>query len=136
MTSVVVSGASRGLGRAICLDLASDWDVTGFARGEPEPDDNSPPRLNHIGGVDVADARTWDVLDESLATADALVNNVGVAYDGLLATQGVDSIVTTVQVNLVSILVLTKRYLRLRLAARRPGIIVSVSSIIAIRGYS
>jgi 3-oxoacyl-[acyl-carrier protein] reductase len=135
-SSVVVSGASKGLGRAICLDLARDHVVTGFARGEPVDAPDTGGQLTHLSGIDAADPGTWGPLDDALAGADALVNNVGVAYDGLLATQGVDSIAATIGVNLVSVLQLTKRYLRLRLAQREPGVIVSVSSIIGVRGYS
>ena len=59
------------------------------------------------------------------------MNNVGIAYDGILATQGERSIAEIVQVNLTSTLVLTKHYIRRRL--KQGGRIVSVSSIIGIR---
>ena len=42
----------------------------------------------------------------------------------------------TLQQNLISTLVLTKRYVRERLRVRKSGIIVNISSIIGIRGYA
>jgi 3-oxoacyl-[acyl-carrier protein] reductase len=54
----------------------------------------------------------------------------------LLATAGEAAIREMIEVNLLSVLLLTKRYLRERLAQRQAGIVVTVSSIIAQRGFS
>jgi 3-oxoacyl-[acyl-carrier protein] reductase len=76
-----------------------------------------------------------DKLAPRLAECDALVNNVGIAYDGILAMQSLQSIEEIVQVNLVSLLYLTKLYVRERLAVSQPGNVVTIGSIVAIRGY-
>lgn len=134
--SVVVSGASRGLGLALCDDLSRDHIVTGFARALAPAHGNGDTAWDFRGGVDVADRDSWEPLMEPLAAADVLVNNVGIAHDGLLATQGGESVERIIEVNLTSVLLLTKTYLRLRLAQRKPGVIVNISSIIGIRGYA
>jgi 3-oxoacyl-[acyl-carrier protein] reductase len=136
--TVMVSGASRGLGRAIALGLAGAHDVISFARG-PVRDGAEDPhgaRVVHHAGIDVAVPADLERLVPELARCDALVNNVGIAYDGLLATQSLHSIESVLQVNLVSVLYLTKLYIRARLGERKSGSVVTISSIIAIRGYS
>jgi 3-oxoacyl-[acyl-carrier protein] reductase len=71
-----------------------------------------------------------------LEKSDVLINNAAIAFDGLLATQGEQFITDIIQVNLVSTLLLTKKYIRERLRVKQTGVIVNVSSIIAIRGYA
>jgi 3-oxoacyl-[acyl-carrier protein] reductase len=135
---VVISGTSRGLGLAIALDLARDHDVVGFARGPLKREVPAPLRksFKHLDGVDAGRLEELDQLTPELATADGLVNNVGIAYDGQLATQSRESIAQIVQVNLVSVLYLTKLYLRARMAERAPGTVVTIASIVAVRGFA
>jgi 3-oxoacyl-[acyl-carrier protein] reductase len=132
---VVISGGSRGLGMELADHLAGrGWEVMSFARGERA--EAAPAGVAHIAGIDVSSQEDLDSLAPHLADADALVNNVGVAYDGILATQGFESIEQTLGVNLQSVLYLTKLWIRNRMAKRRSGVAVSVSSIIGVRGYS
>ncbi len=135
---VIVSGTSRGLGRAIAADLATDREVVGFARGamaEPLPPELAA-HVTHIAGIDASAPGGFEALEDQLRDADALVNNLAVAYDGLLATQSPESIEQVIQVNLTSVMVLTKLYVRARLGARRTGNVVTISSIVGRRGFS
>lgn len=129
---VLVTGASKGLGLAMASHLAhSGYEVLGCAREGAQPH-----AFAHVSGVDYARPATFERLDPLLPEIDALVNNVGIAFDGLLATQSEDAIASVINVNLTSTLLLTKRYVRMRLAAKRPGVIVNISSIIGLRGYA
>ena len=132
MRHVVISGGSRGLGLALARHLSATWSVTTFARGAAPAIEG----IVHRSGFDGRAAATLDQLAPDLAAADALINNVGIAHDGLLATAGEAAIREMIEVNLLSVLLLTKRYLRERLAQRQAGIVVTVSSIIAQRGFS
>ncbi|MBZ0267869.1 SDR family oxidoreductase [bacterium] len=134
----LVSGGSRGIGRAIALDLATDHEVVTFARGDvvDAVDDPRGRGITHLSGVDVRRIDTATEIEPYLDSVDILVNNVGVAFDGILATQSFESIQDTVQVNLLSVLYLAKRYVRARLAVNRPGCILNVGSIVGIRGFS
>jgi len=136
--TVMVSGASRGLGRAIALGLAERYAVIGFARGPVTAMSNDPRAawVSHRDGIDITRTADLQRLAPDLAECDALVNNAGVAYEGLLAMQSLDSIEHVVRVNLSSVLYLTKLYTRARLAARKPGTVVTIGSITAIRGFS
>jgi 3-oxoacyl-[acyl-carrier protein] reductase len=109
--------------------------VTGFARSKLTAT-NENIGWDFLSGIDASDQNTWSQINEKLADTDVLINNVGIAHDGLLATQGVDEIKSVIDVNLTSILILTKLYIRQRLATKQPGVIVNVSSIIGIRGYA
>lgn len=130
--NIIVTGTSRGLGKSTAEYLAKQGHtVVGCARSESDS-----KLFTHISGVDFKDPNTFDLLQPHLEYADCLINNAAIAFDGLLATQGEQSITELVQVNLISTLILTKRYVRERLKARKSGTIVNVSSIIAVRGYA
>lgn len=133
---VIISGGSSGIGREIALHLTNTHEVQTFARSavREKLEDPRGVGIKHLEGVDVRNMESFDSLD--LGTFDCLVNNVGIAYDGILATQSVESIHEIISVNLTSLTILTKLYIRARLAKRKPGLIVNVSSIISIRGYS
>jgi len=127
---ILVTGASRGLGLAIGASLAPDHEVVGCGRtaevaGAP---------FSYVGGVDLARPDTFGRLD--LAEFDVLVNNAAIAADGLLATQAEEAIRATIEVNLLGTILLTKHWVRGRLALRRSGVIVNISSIIGTRGYA
>lgn len=135
--AVFITGTSRGLGRGIALDLARSYHVIGAARGafQYPPDLANGQTIDHREGIDVARTKDLDQLVPDLGRCVALVNNVGVAYDGILATQSLESIEQIINVNLTSILYLTKLYIRERLAIRQPGNVVTIGSIVASRGY-
>lgn len=130
---VMISGASRGLGEALVRYFCKNHDVVSFARGDLA---FAHPNLKHYAGIDASCSCDLDKLAAEMATVDGLVNNVGVAYDGILATQGAESIRSMLDVNVFSAIYLTKLYLRGRLPTRQGGSVVSISSIISIRGFS
>lgn len=141
MTRVMISGTSRGLGLAIARDLAADHEVVGFARGAiAAPEGGAPDgpeggaEFRHRSGIDLGDPASLETLVPELATCDGLVNNVAAAGDGVFVLQSPASIAGILQVNLAGTIRLTQLYLRERLAARRPGTVVTVASIAAIRG--
>ncbi len=144
MQVVVVSGGSRGLGQAIVGHLLERGDaVATFSRGRtPFVDsvEDDPDRRDRFLFSEVEIAQPDAVSDFVRATVkrfgriDALINNAGIARDGLLATQSVDEIAEVVDINVKGSLILARSCLRPMLRARK-GRIVNISSIIGLRGY-
>lgn len=144
MQVVVVSGGSRGLGQAIVGHLLDRGDaVATCSRGRtPFVDtvENDPDRRDRFLFSEVDIAQPDAVRDFVRATVrrfgriDALINNAGIARDGLLATQSVDQIAELVDVNVKGSLILTRACVRPMLRARK-GRIVNISSVIGLRGY-
>jgi 3-oxoacyl-[acyl-carrier protein] reductase len=141
---VVVSGGSRGLGQAIVGHLLDRGDaVATCSRGRtPFVDsvENDLDRRDRFLFSEVDIAQPDAVRDFVRATVrrfgriDALINNAGIARDGLLATQSVDQIAELVDVNVKGSLILARSCLRPMLRARK-GRVVNISSVIGLRGY-
>lgn len=129
---ILVTGTSRGLGLAIASILSKQHEVTGCSRDVVKSPDTV--EFSHIPNIDFHDTSTFNSLP--LEEYDVLINNVGIAFDGLLAIQAEEKIKEVIEVNLVSTLVLIKNYVRSRLSKKSNGIIVNISSIIGIRGYA
>ena len=132
--TVLVTGAGRGIGRAVALRLArSGWHVLGGVRTELAGKQlvadagDTPGRVTPVElDVTVPEhvARLDDALPERL---DALVNNAGVGIGGPMETLSTDDLRGQFEVNLFGPLAVTRTVLpRLR---RTRGRIVFVSSI-------
>ncbi|MDB4330365.1 SDR family oxidoreductase [bacterium] len=140
MKKVMISGGSSGLGRGL-VDylLERDYEVISFARRDAEVSKISEEysdKWTHLSGIDVSNSEDLDKLKPYLLDCEGLINNVGMAYDGILSTQGLGSIENMININLTSVLYLTKLWLRARMSKGKKGSCVSISSIISERGFS
>jgi len=94
---VLVSGASKGIGRAVVDRLAGNgYDVIGIARTAPS---DFPGRFHE---VDLADrGATAETLEEIVGEGrvDAVVNNVGFARFGHIGSIDLDDLFTTYDMN-------------------------------------
>lgn len=135
MKKVLVSGTSSGLGLEIASDLVFDHKVVGFSRRAcMDIRLSESENYFHISGVDIT--QDLERLKDHLADSDILINNVGIAQNSLLATTTEIEIEKIITVNLNSTILLTREYVRARLSKRLPGVVLSISSIIASRGYA
>jgi 3-oxoacyl-[acyl-carrier protein] reductase len=130
-----VTGASRGIGRAIALELARAGAVVtiGFRSGEEEAAEVAAEAGARAIKADVSDAASAAGLVEQAGDLDILVNNAGLTRDGLLARMSDDDWHTVIETNLSSVFY-TCRAVARPMMKRRAGAIVNVSSVVGVRG--
>jgi 3-oxoacyl-[acyl-carrier protein] reductase len=139
----LVTGASRGLGKAIALALAAEGaSIAAVARSE-EALKETLEAIRAAGGV--AEPFALDVSDETAVEAaiekitarfehiDILVNNAGVTRDGLLMRMKSEDWDTVLDTNLKGAFLLTKPVGRL-MVRQRAGRIINISSVIGLMG--
>ena len=140
----LVTGGSRGIGRAIALRLAADGhavvvnysanssaaaDVvraieSGGGRAIAAKGDVSDP--DHVGKI-------FELISAELGTVDVLVNNAGITKDNLLLRMSQEDFDSVIETNLRSAFLCTKSSLRGMLKARW-GRIISIASVAGITG--
>ena len=138
----LVSGGSRGLGaELVCGFLARRYGVATLSRTKTAFITNMLRARKHfhwraVDGSDHEALRAFvQEVGERLGRIDVLVNNAGVAMDGILPTMRTSDIVEAVEVNLTAALVLAQACSRLMLR-QGSGCIVNISSVHAIRGHA
>jgi 3-oxoacyl-[acyl-carrier protein] reductase len=133
--TALVTGASRGIGKAIAAELAGAGAsvVVGYRSGA----DEAQAVASEIGGravqADVAQAEDAQRLVEEAGDVDILVNNAGVTRDGLLARMSDEDWRVVLDTNLGGTFN-TCRAVSRGMMRRRGGAIVNVSSIVGIHG--
>src|SRR5690349_21542018 len=139
----VVTGAGRGIGRAIALKFAAEGaDVVCISRTV----ENSEKVANEIRALgrkawahalDVADGNAVSAAAEKILAeagrVDILVNNAGVTRDNLLMRMSEEDWDTVLDTNLKGAFLLTKAFSR-TLIKQRSGRIINVGSVIGLMG--
>ncbi|HYF65710.1 MAG TPA: 3-oxoacyl-[acyl-carrier-protein] reductase [Herpetosiphonaceae bacterium] len=140
----LVTGASRGIGRAIALALgASGAAVVVNYRGSEAAAQEAVAAITGQGGqaiavqADVSDPASHEALikaaTEAFGRLDILVNNAGITRDNLLLRMKAEEIDDVLNTNLRGVMLLTKAALR-PMMKNKWGRIVSMSSIIGLTG--
>jgi 3-oxoacyl-[acyl-carrier protein] reductase len=140
----LVTGGSRGIGRAIVEQLAAEGAAVAFfyrSRHEAAAEVTAAARTagQRVEGtaVDVREAAACEAavrgVVERFGRLDVLVNNSGVAHDGLLGLLGDRELGDLLATNLAGALHVTRAAVG-HLVARRAGRIVTVTSVAARKG--
>jgi 3-oxoacyl-[acyl-carrier protein] reductase len=133
--TALVTGASRGIGRAVAAELAHAGAavVLGYRSGK----DEAESLAGELGGraiqADVSSAEDAARLVAEAGDVDVLVNNAGLTRDGLLARMSDDDWRTVIDTNLSSVFY-TCRAVTRPMMKRRAGAIVNISSIVGVHG--
>lgn len=133
--TALVTGASRGIGRAIARELARAGAsvVVSYRTGEAE----AQALAAELGGralqADVSDPASARALVEEAGELDILVNNAGVTRDGLLVRMSDEDWRTVLDTNLASCFYTCRAAVR-GMMKRRSGAIVNISSIVGLHG--
>ena len=140
---VLVTGGSRGIGRAIAFGLAAGGArVIGTATSEPGAAELTATfAANGLKGEGaVLDVSSEASIDALLAQLDAagsmpsiLVNNAAITRDGLLLRMKPDDWNQVIQTNLSAVYRLSKGVLR-RMMKERRGRIINITSIVGVTG--
>ena len=139
----VVTGAGRGIGRAIALKFAAEGANVVCVSRTVENSEKVAAEVRALGrqawafAVDVADSKgVAETAEKILAAAgrvDILVNNAGVTRDGLVMRMSDDDWDTVLNTNLKGAFSFTKAFSR-GFLKQRSGRIINVASIIGLIG--
>lgn len=140
----LVTGGSRGIGRAIALELAAAG-ATVVVNYASSPDAAAAV----VEAISAAGGRAWshqaDVADEEQVEAmvktvleregrlDVLINNAGITRDGLLMRMKTDDWRRVIDLNLSGVFLCTRAVSRTMLKARH-GRIINITSVVALMG--
>jgi 3-oxoacyl-[acyl-carrier protein] reductase len=131
----LVTGASRGIGRAIAAELAGAGAsvVVGYRSGAGE----AAELAEEIGGraiqADVSEAEQAARLVEEAGDLDILVNNAGLTRDGLIARMSDEDWEAVLDTNLGGTFHTCRAAAR-GMMRRRSGAIVNLTSVVGIHG--
>jgi 3-oxoacyl-[acyl-carrier protein] reductase len=133
--AALVTGASRGIGRAIALELARAGAavVVGYRSGAEEAEAVAAETGGRAVQADIAEADDAKRLVEEAGDLDILVNNAGVTRDGLIARMPDDDWETVLDTNLGSVFYTCRAAAR-GMMRRRTGSIVNMTSVVGLRG--
>lgn len=142
--TAVVTGASRGIGRAIALQLASEGAnvVVNFSGSEQKASE-VVQEIQNLGSqaiavqANISDSDSVQQLMnaalEQFGAIDILVNNAGITRDNLLMRMKEDEWDDVINTNLKGVFLCTKAVTR-QMMKQRAGRIINISSIVGVMG--
>ncbi len=140
--AAIVTGASRGLGRAMSVALAeAGADVALVARGDPGYTHAAIERLGRRAiaiKADLADRSSpqaiLDQVQSAFGRADILVNNAGIIRRASLLDYTDEDWDAVIEVNLRSAFTLSRAFARALVERKRGGRIINIASMLSFQG--
>ena len=142
--NIIITGASRGIGRGIALAFAKEGANVAFTYSSSEvPAKELEKELSAFGvtakafksnaaDFDAAQQLVSDVL-EIFDSIDVLINNAGITKDNLLMRISEEDFDNVIEVNLKSVFNMTKAVQRTMLKQRH-GSLIHMSSVVGVKG--
>jgi 3-oxoacyl-[acyl-carrier protein] reductase len=142
--TALITGASRGIGRAIALKMAQEGANIAFTylssveKGEALAEELSALGIKAKGYRSDASifAEAENLVNEvvkEFGTLDILVNNAGITKDGLLMRMTEEQWDSVIEVNLKSVFNLTKATIK-PMMKQKNGSIINLTSVVGIKG--
>ena len=142
--TAVITGGSKGIGRAVCIRLAKDGFNIAFSyNGHPELAAETAKLCENEGvkarayKVDVADSnacKEWmEEVSSGFGSVDVLVNNAGITKDGLLIKMKDEDLDAVLDVNLKGSFYMMREAAKIMLK-QKSGRIVNISSVVGVIG--
>lgn len=139
----LVTGAGRGIGKAIALELAAAGADIVFTNRNKQLADAVKAEIEGLGRrcvavqADISDPAQVDALVkqglEQLSTIDILVNNAGITKDGLILRMTPEDWRAVMAVNLDGMFYVTRAVIRTMVRQRR-GRIINLTSVVGFTG--
>ena len=142
--NVIITGASRGIGKGIAEIFASHGANIAFTYRSSDEKAKALENELSVNGCkakgyksdasdfDAAQQLSKDVMDD-FGSIDVLVNNAGITKDGLLMRMSEEDFDSVMSINMKSVFNMTKAVLRPMLKARA-GSIINMSSVVGVKG--
>ena len=142
--TVIITGASRGIGKGIALTLASHGANIAFSyRKSVDSANDLVSQITHLGvnckayksnaaSFEESQKLVDDVLND-FDTFDILINNAGIKKDNLLMRMSETDFDKVIDVNLKSVFNMVKAAQRVFLK-KKSGSIINISSIVGVKG--
>ena len=139
-----ITGATRGIGKAIALELAKEgYNIALNYRTENEALENLKKEISEIGvecypvqgdvsKAEDAERMTKEII-EHFEQIDVLVNNAGITKDNLILRMKEEEFTDVINVNLVGTFNITKNVIKY-MTKKRYGKIINLSSVVGISG--
>ena len=142
--TALITGASRGIGRAVALKFAEQGANVAFTflssveKGKALEDELKKYGIKAKGyQSDAADFKAADELVTAVVaefgTIDAVVNNAGITRDGLLMRMSEENFDEVIRTNLKSVFNIVKAVQKPMLK-QRSGSIINMSSVVGVKG--
>ena len=142
--TAIVTGGSKGIGKAICVRLAKDGFNIAFSyNSNPELAEETVKLCESAGvkaksyKVDVADStacKEWtEEVQAEFGSVDVLVNNAGITKDGLLIKMKDEDLDAVLDVNLKGSFYMMREASKIMLK-QKSGKIVNISSVVGVMG--
>ena len=124
MTNIIISGASRGIGRYLYDNLSKNYNVIGLSK--------EPTNQNKIYKCDVRDfenvEKTFSKIKNEVNQVFSLINCAGILSTGLLISKNYKNISEMIDVNLKGTIFCSKQVLKMMIK-NGSGRIINFSSI-------
>ncbi len=142
--NILITGASRGIGKAIAQKLSSQGANIAFTYHSSEDKAKTLETELAENGIQAkayrSDAAKYEACEklvkdvlEDFGSIDVLINNAGISIDNLLLRLSEEQWDQVIQTNLKSVYNMTRQIIRPMMKARS-GSIINMSSIIGMRG--
>lgn len=139
-----ITGATRGIGRAIALELANEgYNIALNYRTENEALETLKEEISKLGvecypvqgdvsKVEDSERMTKEII-EHFEQIDVLVNNAGITKDNLILRMKEEEFTDVINVNLVGTFNITKNVIKY-MTKKRYGKIINLSSVVGVSG--
>ena len=143
MKTAFVTGGSRGIGKAIAIELGNNFHVVvGYSNSEDKANDVAKDIISSGGSastvrVDISNSESVDEaftsIEKEYTSVDVLINNAGVTKDNILPRMKKDEWLEVIQTNLTGSFYTSQRAIRLMMK-NKWGRIIFISSVVGISG--